>query len=92
MRPLFLALTILIGIILPTLLPTQKALAQGEKIQSDYLEDKNVTQVMLKGIKIPNNKDNFSIGAAFIFEGKRLSEKPCCVRLLMSSFSKKDLN
>jgi hypothetical protein len=90
MRSLLFTVTIFIGIILPTLLPAQIALAQSEKIQSDYLEDKNVTQVMLKGIKIPNNKDNFSIGAAFVFEGKHLSNKPCCVTLLMSSFSKKD--
>jgi len=53
-------------------------------------EDKNVTQVMLIGIKIPNNKDNFSIGAAFMYEGKVLTERPCCVTLFMNSFSTGD--
>lgn len=61
-----------------------------EKIRVTYLEDKNVTQVMLNGIRIPKNKDNFSIGAAFTYEGNVLTERPCCVTLFINSFSKAD--
>jgi hypothetical protein len=82
-----LSITVLICIVFLTFFPAQIGMAQAERIQTRYFEDKNVTQVMLAGIKIPKNKDNFSIGAAFLFEGKQLSEKPCCVTLLMSSFS-----
>ena len=59
------------------------------KIEATYNQDKNVTQVKLQGIRLPENKDNFSLGAAFLFEGNKLSQSPCCVTLFMNSFSTK---
>jgi hypothetical protein len=64
--------------------------ATGSKIETTYREDKNVTQVRLQGIRLPKNKDNFSLGAAFSFEGKKNSQPPCCVTLFMNSFSTKE--
>ena len=61
-----------------------------EKFNVEYNEESNVTRIMLNGIEIPKHKDHFSIGAAFLFEGKVLTELPCCVTLFFNSFSTTD--
>jgi WD40 repeat protein len=63
---------------------------EKEKINLAYSEEDNVTRIMLHGIAIPKHKDRFSIGAAFLFEGKTLTERPCCVTLFFNSFSLAD--
>jgi WD40 repeat protein len=63
---------------------------EKDKFDLAYNEENNVTRIMLHGIKIPKHKDNFSVGAAFLFEGKVLKERPCCVTLFFNSFSTED--
>lgn len=59
-------------------------------IRSNYDEENNKTTVYLKSIKLTGNKDSFSIGATFEYDGKELKNTPCCSVIFFTAISKKD--
>lgn len=60
-----------------------------DKFRVVYNDERDRTTVILNGIKLPKNKDLFSVGASFEFEGKTLEKMPCCAVLFFTSMSKK---
>lgn len=58
-------------------------------IKTMYDEDSNKTTILLSGIKLPNNKDSFSVGAFFEYNGEKLEKPPCCAVIFFTSISKK---
>ena len=58
-------------------------------INTNFNEDTNKTTVLMRSIKLPQNKDKFSIGAFFEFEGEKLEKTPCCAGIFFTSISKK---
>jgi hypothetical protein len=90
MNRLILSLLLFVCALSPAHSARQSATKDALKIEATYSKETNVTRVMLHGVKIPANKDNFSLGAAFFYEGQTLSAPPCCVTLYMNSFSAKD--
>lgn len=64
------------------------SLAQ-EKLNTTFSDEANKTTVLLKGIKLPKNKDNFSVGALFEYKGNKLEKEPCCVVIFLTSVNKK---
>ncbi len=58
-------------------------------ISTNFNEDTNKTTVLLKSIKLPQNKDKFAVGAFFEFTGERLQKPLCCAGIFFTSISKK---
>ncbi len=59
-------------------------------INTNFNEETNKTTVIFKGVKLPQNKDDFAVGAFFEFPGEKLEKPPCCAVMFFTSISKKN--
>lgn len=71
------------------IIPTLAQEKNDKKFRIIYDDVENRTTVILNGIKLPKNKESFSVGASFEFVGKKLEKMPCCAVLFFTSFSEK---
>lgn len=60
----------------------------ADRFRIVYDDESNRTTIILNGIELPKNKDSFSVGASFEFDGKILEKMPCCAVLFFTSISK----